>query len=90
MVKLLGIIDLLAASLLLAAAIGAEIPLSASIFVPVCLIGKACICLTDSGSIEDIIIVVLILAAIFITVPPWILYVGAVFIGFKGLASLFA
>ncbi len=90
MVKLLGIIDLLAASLLLAAAVGAEIPLSASIFVPICLIGKACICLSDSGSIQDIAMVILIVATIFIAIPPWILYIGAAFIGFKGLASLFA
>jgi len=90
MVKLLGIIDLLAASLLLAAAVGAAIPLSASIFVPICLIGKACICLSDAGSIQDIAMVVLIIAAIFITIPPWILYLGAAFIGLKGLASLAA
>lgn len=90
MVKLLGIIDLLAASLLLAAAVGAEIPLSASIFVPICLIGKACICISDSGSIQDIAMVILIVAAIFFTIPSWILYIGATFIGIKGFASLFA
>lgn len=90
MVKLLGIIDLLAASLLLAAAVGAEIPLSASIFIPICLMGKAGICLSDSGSIQDIATIILILAAIFITIPPWILYPAAAFIGFKGLASLAA
>ncbi len=90
MVKLLGIIDLLAASLLLATAVGAEISISASIFVPICLMGKACICLSDPGSITDIIMVILIVAAIFIAIPPWILYLGAAFIGFKGLASLFA
>lgn len=90
MVKLLGIIDLLAASLLLAAAVGAEISISASIFVPVCLVSKACICLSDSGSITDIIITILIVTAIFIAIPPWILYIGAVFIGIKGLASLLA
>jgi hypothetical protein len=90
MVKLLGIIDLLAASLLLAAAAGATIPLSASIFVPICLIGKACICLSDAGSIQDIAVVILIVAAIFIVIPSWILYLGAIFIGLKGLASLAA
>lgn len=51
---------------------------------------KSCICLSDSGSITDIIMVILIVATIFIAIPPWILYTGATFIGFNGLASLFA
>lgn len=90
MVKLLGIVDLLAASLLLAMAIGVEASLNARIFVPICLLGKASICLTDSGSITDIAVVAIIIIGIFAAVSPIILYPAAAFIGLKGLASLLA
>lgn len=90
MVKLLGILDLLASSLLVAAALGVEISLNALILVPLCLAAKASICLSDTGSLTDIAIVILIGALIFIPLPPAILYVGAFFIGFKGLTSLLA
>lgn len=90
MVKLLGVLDLMAAILLLGIASGAEVPTSVLIFIPVCLFLKACICLTDIGGITDMAIAALIILAAFFTIPSWILFIGAAFIGIKGIASLFA
>jgi len=90
MVKLLGIIDLLAATLLLAASFKLEVSLEALIIVPLFLFGKACIALSDIGSWIDLFVLALIVATIFIALPPWLLYIGAALVGLKGLASLFA
>lgn len=90
MVKLLGIIDLLAASLLLGASLKLAISVEALVIVPLFLFGKACIALGDVGSWIDLFVLALIVSTIFFVLPTWILYLGAALVGFKGLASLFA
>jgi len=89
-IKLLGILDLLAASFLLAIASGIEVSLEASIIIPVFLFAKACIALGDIGGWMDLFALALIILSIFFNLPVEILYISAILIGFKGLSSLFA
>ncbi len=90
MVKLLGILDLLAATLLLGLASGAEVPVSVMVFVPLCIFIKGAIFIYDIGGITDVAIAVLIVLGIFSLVSPWVLFVGAAFIGIKAIESLLA
>ncbi len=87
-VKILGLIDLLAAFLLLAMAAGVEAPLEVLIFIPVCLFLKASITLVDLGGMTDLAIGIILVLSIFFNLHPYILYLGAAFIGLKGLQSL--
>ena len=84
---ILGLLDLNAAILLVAIALGVKVPTNILIIIPVALFLKACISLTDIGSVMDLFVMILIVLSIFLAVPAWILYIGAVIIGFKGLRS---
>jgi len=90
MVKILGVLDLMAATLLLGLASGAEIPISVLIFIPACLFIKGCVFIYDIGGIIDVVAVILILLGAFLVISPWILFIGAAFIGIKAIESLFA
>jgi len=90
MVKILGILDLLAAILLIGIASGVGIPTYVLIFISVCLLFKACVFIYDIGGITDLGIAILIVLSIFLIIPSWILFIVAAFIGFKGMMSLFA
>lgn len=83
----LGLIDLNAALLLTGMIFGKEIPLVLMIFTAVSLILKASICLADIGSVSDLAVAVLFIVCIFTTVPVWILVIGAIVIGIKGLET---
>jgi len=89
MVKALGILDLLAALILLSIAFNVKIPIAALIVIPICLFFKACISIFDIGGITDMGIVILIVLSIFISLPLWVLFIGAAVIGLKGIISLF-
>ncbi len=84
---LMGFLDLNAAILLLAIAFGVKAPLNVLILIPVLLFLKACICITDIGSVFDLVVAVLIVLSIFITVPAWLMFIGAAIIGFKAFRS---
>lgn len=83
----MGFLDLNAAILLVAIALGVKAPLNILIVIPILLFLKACICITDIGSIFDLIAVALIVLSIFFALPSWILFISAALIGFKGLRS---
>jgi len=90
LVKILGLIDLLAAFLLLAIAAGVDAPLEVLIFIPVCLFLKAGIALADLGGLTDLAVGILLVLSIFFHLSPYLMYLGAAVIGFKGLSSLAA
>lgn len=84
---LLGFVDLNAAILLLGLSLGKEIPLVLMIFTAISLFLKASICFSDIGSVSDLVITILFIVCIFTTVPAWILVIGAIIIGIKGLET---
>lgn len=84
---LLGFLDLNAAIILIAMAFGADVPLKVLIFVIVALFLKSCISITDIGCIIDFGISGLLFLSIFFTLPAWLLVVGAILIGIKGVRS---
>ncbi|MDD2731119.1 MAG: hypothetical protein PHW33_03285 [Candidatus Portnoybacteria bacterium] len=90
LVKILGLIDLLAAFLLLAIAAGVDAPLEVLIFIPLCLLLKASIALADAGGLTDLAIGILLVLSVFFPIHPYLLYIGAAIIGLKGLESLAA
>jgi hypothetical protein len=90
MVKFLGIIDILAAVLLLSFILGIEVPAFLLVIIPVALLLKASIYVFDIGSLTDFGIAILILLSFFWVLPVWLLLIGAVLIAIKGLMSLFA
>ena len=69
MIKILGILDLLAAALLTGIALGIEIPTGVLIFIPACLFLKACVFISDPGSMADFIIVMLFVSNVFFNYP---------------------
>ncbi len=89
-VGLLGLFDLHVAILLCAIGLGVEIPISVIIVTAILLFAKACLSLADIGGLQDVAAVILILLAIFIVLPQWLLFIAAAVIGFKGLSSLAA
>ncbi|MBU3901621.1 hypothetical protein KJ590_03310 [Patescibacteria group bacterium] len=89
-VGLLGLLDLHVAILLCAMGLGVEIPVSVAIATAILLFAKACLSLADIGGLQDVAGVILILLGIFIIIPQWLLFIAAVFMGFKGLSSLAA
>lgn len=84
---LMGLLDLNAALLLVAVVFGVDIPVNILIFVSISLFLKACISITDPGSIIDFGVLILLILSIFISIPSWILFVGAALVGFKGIRS---
>lgn len=89
--KILGIIDLVAALILLTRAIAAteiEIPLGILIAVIVLLFVKTILAITSIGGIIDISTIILLILSSFWLLPFWILLIGAVAIGQKGVASM--
>jgi len=90
MIALLGLLDIHATILLIAIALGAEVPVGIIVGTAIFLFAKACIYIKDIGSVQDILVAALILLSIFTTIPQWILFILAIIIGFKGLSSLAA
>jgi len=88
MVKILGILDLLAAILLIGIASGVGIPTYVLIFISVCLFLKACISIKEG--VIDLMIASLIILSVFFVMPSYLLFIGVAFMGFKGVMSLFA
>ena len=89
MLKLMGLLDIFAAILLLAAGFKLEVPLGMVILVSALLILKAAPFLPDFGSILDIILGILLLLSSFLSIPPIILFIASGVLGLKGIISLF-
>jgi len=90
--KILGIIDLVAAFILLTRVIAPaeiEIPLGILIGVVIILIIKALLNITGMGGIIDITTAALLIISSFWLLPFWILIIGAIVIGQKGVVSMF-
>jgi len=90
--KILGIIDLVAALILLTRAIASteiEIPLGILIGVIVLLFVKALLAITSIGGTIDIATIILLILSSFWSLPFWILLIGAIVIGQKGVLSMF-
>ncbi|PIR72377.1 MAG: hypothetical protein COU42_01355 [Candidatus Nealsonbacteria bacterium CG10_big_fil_rev_8_21_14_0_10_36_24] len=90
--KILGIIDLVAAFILLTRVIAPaeiEIPLGILIGVVIILIIKALLNITGMGGIIDITTAALLIISSFWLLPFWILIIGAIAIGQKGVVSMF-
>ena len=90
--KILGIIDLVAAFILLTRVIAPaeiEIPLGILIGVVIILIIKALLDIAGMGGIIDITTAALLIISSFWLLPFWILIIGAIAIGQKGVVSMF-
>ena len=90
--KILGIIDLVAAFILLTRVIAPaeiEIPLGILIGVIIILIIKALLDIAGMGGIIDITTAALLIISSFWLLPFWILIIGAIAIGQKGVVSMF-
>ncbi|OHA70928.1 MAG: hypothetical protein A3H01_00905 [Candidatus Wildermuthbacteria bacterium RIFCSPLOWO2_12_FULL_40_9] len=87
MLWFLGVIDLIAAAILLSKGFGIKVPIAASILIPVGLFAKSFINITDIGSITDIAVALLIVLGIFLPIPWPILLIGAIFMIIKGIMS---
>lgn len=90
MVAFLGLLDIHAAILLLALAIGIKIPVAVLIATMLLLFAKACISIMDIGALQDIAVIIVLLISVFFAIPAGFLYIMAAIIGFKGLSSLAA
>lgn len=88
MVQLLGLIDIIAAFMLLARIPNWEIPLGMMIFISLCLVGKAVISLENFFGWIDLITVILLIISSFLSIPYWILLIMAIVMGIKGLVSV--
>lgn len=91
--KILGIIDLVAALILLTRAIASnkiEIPLGILIVVIVLLFVKTLLAITSIGGIIDIATIILLILSSFWSLPFWLLLIGAIAIGQKGVVSVFS
>jgi hypothetical protein len=86
MVFFLGIIDLIAALLLVTKGISSIV----LIIFAILLFFKALICLTDIGGWLDIGAGILLILKISIIVPPLLILIVAGFLALKGVMSLFA
>ena len=86
----MGLFDIHVAVLLSAVALGVEVPFGVIIVTAVLLLAKAFIDITDIGGLTDMAGSVLIILTFFFAIPPAVLFVAAVIIGFKGLSSLAA
>ncbi|MFH1820770.1 MAG: hypothetical protein ABH805_02555 [Candidatus Nealsonbacteria bacterium] len=90
MVKLLGILDLVAALSMVGLAYNLPLARGMIIFLAVYLLLKAILFLTDIGSLFDIIGGVLLVLSLFMVLPQLLFFVIAALIGLKGLMSLAA
>ena len=90
MVKILGILDLLAAGLLVCAAFNLNVPQGLVIALAVYLFLKALIFLKDIGSLFDVVAGILLILSLSMSLAPILLFVLAGLLGLKGLMSLFA
>jgi len=90
MVKFLGLADLFTTFILLSISFNIGVSKMMIIVVASYLFLKAIIFLYDVASILDVAVVILLVLSIFITLPPLIFLIAAVFLGIKGLMSLFA
>lgn len=88
MVKILGILDLVAATLLLAVHYNVEIPRGLVMTVAVCLIIKGIIFLMDITSLVDIVAGILLIVSLSTALPALIILPVALFVGLKGIMSL--
>lgn len=84
---LMGLLDINAAILLCAIAWNVEVPLGAAIVIAALMLIKAGFYLKDIGSLEDIVVAVLIIISFFLAIPAPILFIAAALVGFKGLCS---
>ena len=89
MIWFLGVIDLLAAAILLSEGFRIEVPLAALIIIPIGLISKAFINILDIGSVTDVVAALLIVLGIFLHLPWQFLLVVAIIMAAKGLLSFF-
>ena len=87
---MLGIIDLIAALILLAAAYRIGIPREAAIIIIFLLAIKTLFSLASIGGLIDVSAVILLLMADFFVLPMWLLLIGAMMIGQKGIFSMFS
>ena len=90
MVKFLGILDILAAGILVAVAYDLAIAQGLIIAFAVYLFLKAIIFLKDIGSLFDVIAAILLVLSFFTAVPQIVFFVFEGLVGLKGLMSLFA
>lgn len=88
--KILGIVDLIAALMLVAVAYHMEIPRNLLIAIVIILIIKALIFLISIGGLIDMAAAVLLILASFFTLPATALLIAAILIGQKGLFSMLA
>lgn len=90
--KILGIIDIVGALILLTRAIAPneiEIPLMILIGIIVLLAIKSLLAITSIGGIIDVATIILLILSSFWLLPFWILLIGAIATGQKGVASMF-
>lgn len=87
MMLFLGLVDILAALLLLSRIFGVNVPLAAVIVIPIALFFKSLINIFDPGSITDLVVALLIILSIFLVLPLWLLLIPALFIFIKGIMS---
>lgn len=90
MMLFLGLIDLLAAAILLSQGFNVRVPIMALILIPICLFSKSLINIFDIGSITDIVVALLIVLGIFLHLPWQLLLVVAIIMAIKGLLSFVA
>jgi len=83
----MGLADINAMVMLAAAGFGAHAPIHIVIFTAVCSFAKALISIKDIGSAIDFGVVLLLFLSVFITIPAWILFIWAFFVGVKGIRS---
>jgi len=90
MIKFLGMLDLLAAAVLVGTAYHLPIAHGLIIGLAVYLILKSILFLMDIGSLFDIIAGILLILSFSMSLPPLLLFVVAGLVGLKGIMSLFA
>ena len=90
MVKFLGILDLIAAALLVGIAYQVVLPTGLVIAFAVYLFLKALMFLMDIGSFFDIVAGILLVLSLSMSLPPLAFLILAGLVGLKGIMSLFA
>ncbi|MEK7519287.1 MAG: hypothetical protein AAB565_00655 [Patescibacteria group bacterium] len=85
---ILGLIDLSASFILLSRIFGVRVPIEAMILIPLGLLFKWLVSVTDIGGITDLIVAILIILSIFLNLPWWLLLIPACLILIKGILSL--
>jgi hypothetical protein len=90
MVKIFGLLDLIATAILLGTPYGMPAAKVLVIGLAVYLILKAIIFFADIGSVFDVIGGVVLILSLNMVLPDFIFYIAAALVGFKGIMSLFA